>query len=601
MNKKDQKDLTILGLANFRNAKKVFGIKLDDRRRHIYIVGKTGSGKSTLLENMAIDDIRAGRGVGVVDPHGEFAERVLDFVPEERVDDVIYFNPADLDFPIAFNPLEQVGNEFRHLVASGIMGVFKKIWPDAWSARMEYILNNTLLALLEYPNSTILGIMRMFSQPEYRKKIVSGLQDPVIKAFWAEEFARYNQRFETEALAAIQNKVGQFVSNPLIRNILGQSSSALKMRKIMDEGKILVVNLSKGRIGEDNSALLGAMIITRLQLAAMSRVDVPEEKRRDFFLYVDEFQNFATDSFANILSEARKYHLSLTLAHQYIGQLDGGENTHVRDAIFGNVGTLITFRVGAVDGEFLEKEFMPEFVQNDLVNLAKYNVYLKLMIDGMAQRPFSAETIPPPRQPLISYRDVIIENSQKRYGTPRKIVEERISDEWMAGAQVVDDRISRRGEQSLSAILKPRPAREGEFRSKEAGQKPPNIDRANRFPERTNITLTTKPENKSASKPENQHLSESKISVEPQKSTQPPAHIFPEIETPPPIPYPKPKELPRQQKREIDLDDLRNSISESLSRAVSEKKSGTPIEKELLKEHDHENEAEKKESNFEET
>ncbi len=331
-------DLTPVGMYNFRNQRKTFGIKVDDRRRHIYVVGKTGVGKSTLLENMIIADVRAGKGVGVVDPHGELAEKILDFVPEERLDDVIYFDPSDMEYPIAFNPMEQVGNEFRHLVASGIMGVFKKIWPDAWSARMEYILNNTLLALLELPDATLLGILRMFAEPEYRKKIVENLKDPVIKAFWQNEFARYSQKLETEALAAIQNKVGQFVSNPLIRNILGQPRSALNMRQIMDTGKIFIVNLSKGKIGEDNSALLGAMIITRLNLAAMSRVDVPERDRRDFYLYVDEFQNFATDSFASILSEARKYHLSLTLAHQYIGQLTTSDSTKVRDAIFGNVG-----------------------------------------------------------------------------------------------------------------------------------------------------------------------------------------------------------------------------------------------------------------------
>src|SRR5580704_8839722 len=383
-------DITPIGFYNFRgNRDKKFGIKTDDRRRHIYVVGKTGVGKSTLLENMIIADVRSGKGVGVVDPHGELAEKILDFVPEERLDDVIYFDPSDMDYPIAFNPMEQVGNEFRHLVASGIMGVFKKIWPDAWSARMEYILNNTLLALLELPGSTLLGILRMFAEPEYRKKIVDNIKDPVIKAFWQNEFARYTQRLETEALAAIQNKVGQFVSNPLIRNILGQPRSTLNMRQIMDEGKIFIVNLSKGKMGEDNSTLLGAMIITRLQLAAMSRVDVKEDKRRDFFMYVDEFQNFATESFASILSEARKYHLSITLAHQYIGQLvtsDG--STKVRDAVFGNVGTIITFRIGAEDAEFLENEFLPEFEPQDLVNLAKANVYIKLMIDGVTTRPF---------------------------------------------------------------------------------------------------------------------------------------------------------------------------------------------------------------------
>ena len=449
-------ELTPLGFYNFRNQQKKFGIRVDDRRRHIYVVGKTGVGKSTLLENMIIADIRSGKGVGVVDPHGELAEKILDFVPEERLQDVIYFDPSDMEYPIAFNPMEQVGNEFRHLVASGIMGVFKKIWPDAWSARMEYILNNTLLALLELPDATLLGILRMFAEPEYRKKIVDNLKDPVIKAFWANEFARYSQKLETEALAAIQNKVGQFVSNPLIRNILGQPRSALNMRQIMDTGKIFIVNLSKGKIGEDNSALLGAMIITRLNLAAMSRVDIPEKDRRDFFLYVDEFQNFATDSFANILSEARKYHLSLTLAHQYIGQLMTSDSTKVRDAIFGNVGTIITFRVGAEDGEFLEKEFMPEFLQTDLVNLAKANIYVKLMIDGVASRPFSAETVPPERTPLVSYRDVIIKNSREKYGTPKSIVEARIAGEWLAKSDsAINEKMDRRDERHLSEVLRP--------------------------------------------------------------------------------------------------------------------------------------------------
>ncbi len=449
--------ITPIGMTNARGGARKFGIKLDDRRRHVYVIGKTGVGKTTLLENMAIADIQSGKGVAIVDPHGEFAEKLLDFIPENRLDDVIYFDPSDMANPIAFNPMEQVGTEFRHLVASGIMGVFKKIWPDAWSARMEYILNNTLLALLEFPGSTLLGILRMFAEPAYRKKIVDNLQDPVIRAFWQNEFARYTQRLETEALAAIQNKVGQFVSNPLIRNILGQSRSTLNMREIMDNGKIFIVNLSKGKMGEDNSALLGAMIITRLQLAAMSRVDIPEEKRRDFFMYVDEFQNFATESFASILSEARKYRLSLVLAHQYIGQLVSSEgNTRVRDAVFGNVGTIVTFRVGAADAEFLEKEFMPEFMQQDLVNLAKANIYVKLMIDGVASRPFSAETLPPQRPQLVSYRDVIIRNSEQRYGTPRAVVEQRIAGEWETTSEdIIQEKMGRRSERRLTEVLRP--------------------------------------------------------------------------------------------------------------------------------------------------
>jgi len=419
---KKNNEITFFGETTFRNRRKKFGIKLDDRRRHVYLVGKTGMGKTAMMENMAIQDIQKGWGIGFIDPHGEAAEELLDFVPSRRVNNVVYFNPADLDHPIAFNVMERVSPEYRHLVASGLMGVFKKIWPDVWSARMEYILNNTVLALLESPNTTLLGINRMLADSNYRKKIVEKVTDPVVKAFWVQEFAKYTQRYEVEATAAIQNKVGQFISNPLIRNIVGQVKSKIDMRKVMDGRKILIVNLSKGKIGEDNSLLLGALLITKLQLAAMSRVDVPEEKRKDFFLYVDEFQNFATESFVNILSEARKYRLSLTLGHQYIAQMD----EKVRDAVFGNVGTLISFRVGAEDAEFLEKEFTPEFTAPDLVNLPKYHIYVKLMIDGVAGKPFSATTLPPFPKPKKSNKEKIIKVSRERYGTPRKIIEEKI-------------------------------------------------------------------------------------------------------------------------------------------------------------------------------
>lgn len=449
-------EITLFGQTNFRNQKKRFGIKTDDRRRHMYLIGKTGMGKSTMLENMAIADIRAGRGVGIVDPHGEFAEKMLDFVPENRIDDVIYFNPADLEWPIAFNPLEAVSEEHRHLVASGLMSVFKKIWPDVWSPRMEYILNNSLLALLEYPNSTLLGIMRLLAEKDFRKEVVDNLQDPVIKAFWVNEFARYTQRFEVEATAAIQNKVGAFVSNPLIRNILGQPRSSIDMKKVMNEGKILIVNLSKGKIGEDSSRLLGGMIITKLQLAAMSRVAIPEAERRDFYLYIDEFQNFATESFAGILSEARKYRLCLILAHQYIGQLVHEMNTKVRDAVFGNVGTITAFRIGAEDSEFLEKEFAPDFTANDLLNLAKYGIYAKLMIDGVASRAFSAETLAPEEKPKESFRDPIVENTRHHYAVARSLVEEKIAKEWQAQSrESAEEKISRRAEQPVERVLRP--------------------------------------------------------------------------------------------------------------------------------------------------
>lgn len=445
-------EMTSFGRTNFRNHEVEFGIKLRDRRQHMYIIGKSGTGKSTLLENMAIGDIRASRGLAVVDPHGEFAEKMLDYIPEERIDDVIYFNPTDTEYPVAFNPLERVKDEERHLVASGIMAVFKKIWVDAWSARMEYILNNTLLALLEFPGATLLGIMRMFSDKEYRAKIVENLKDPVVKAFWLNEYARYSQKFETEAVAAIQNKVGQFVSNPLIRNIIGQVHSSIDLREAMDKGKIIIVNLSKGKIGEDNSALLGAMLITKLQTAAMSRVDLPMAERRDFYGYIDEFQNFSTESFANILSEARKYALNLTLAHQYIDQLD----EKVRAAIVGNVGTIVTFRVGATDAEFLEKEFAPEFEANDFVNLPNYHIYLKLLIDGVSSRPFSAKTLAPAEPQAQSFKDVIVENSRRKYAISRSLVEEKIAAEWLSGAEEVGRRVERRDEQPLRDTLKTR-------------------------------------------------------------------------------------------------------------------------------------------------
>ncbi|KUK49958.1 MAG: hypothetical protein XD75_0113 [Parcubacteria bacterium 33_209] len=416
------KDIIFFGKTNFRGEQKKFGIKFDDRRRHIYVIGKTGMGKTELLKNMAIQDIRNGGGLGFIDPHGEASEELLKFVPEERIKDVVYFNPSDIEKPIAFNIMEDVDPDYRHLIAGGLMGVFKKIWPDVWSSRMEYILNNAVLALLEIKGSTLLGINRLLSDAEWRKEVLEDVHDPVVKAFWTKEFSRYSQRYETEATAAIQNKIGQFISSPLIRNIVGQKKSTIDIRRIMDEKKILIVNLSKGRIGEDSSRLLGALLVTKLQLAAMSRVDIPENERNDFALYIDEFQNFSTDSFASILSEARKYRLSLILAHQYIGQMED----KVREAVFGNVGTMIAFRVGAEDAEFLEREFSPEFYSTDLVNLSKQNIYVKLMIDGLTSRPFSAETLAPATSDK-EYEREIIESSRKRYGKDRAIIEKDIS------------------------------------------------------------------------------------------------------------------------------------------------------------------------------
>lgn len=422
MNGTSKNQITLFAETNFRGLRKKFGIRQDDRRRHMYLIGKTGMGKTNLMEHMAIADIHAGNGICVVDPHGEFADKMLDYVPARRINDVIYFNPGDIDYPIAFNVMEAVDPQYKHLVASGLVGVFKKIWADTWGPRLEYVLRNAILALLDYPGSTLLGIMRMLVDKEFRKKVIKKITDPVVRTFWVEEFSKYPDRFMAEAIAPIQNKVGQFLSISLIRNIVGQPRSTIHMRDIMDNKKILLLNLAKGKIGEDASALFGAMIITKLQLAAMSRVDVPEEKREDFYLYVDEFQNFATDSFADIMSEARKYRLNLIIAHQYIGQL----SERVRDAVFGNVGTIISFRVGAADAEFLAREFEPIFNENDLVNLTKFNIYLKLMINGIASQAFSAVTLPPVWK-IEGNREKIIRVSRERYAKKREIVENKIA------------------------------------------------------------------------------------------------------------------------------------------------------------------------------
>ncbi len=409
--------------TTYRNQNKVFGIKNDDRRRHMYLIGKTGMGKSTILENMIISDIVAGRGVGVVDPHGDLAEKIIEYIPDSRIKDVVYFNPSDIDFPIAFNVVEQVDPHLRHLVASGLIGVFQKLWADSWGPRLEYILRNAILAILDFPGSTLLGVVRMLSDKAFRKKVVSNITDPVVKSFWEKEFASYADKFASEAVSPIQNKVGQFLSSAFMRNIVGQIKSTIDLREIMDNRKILIMNLSKGRIGEDNSALLGAMMITKIQLAAMSRVDIPEQDRQDFYLYIDEFQNFSTDSFANILSEARKYRLDLTLAHQYIEQL--GDT--VKAAVFGNVGTLAVFRVGAADAEELVKEFTPTFTEEDIVNLPKYEMCLKLMIDGVASEPFSARGLPPlPSEYKTGNTSKVIQYSRQQYATPKAEVEEKI-------------------------------------------------------------------------------------------------------------------------------------------------------------------------------
>ncbi len=424
----DPERITFFARTDARGQNVKFGIKAKDRTRHVYVIGKTGMGKSTLLENMAVQDLQNGEGLAFIDPHGQSAEAILQYVPEDRVKDVLYFAPFDTNNPVAFNIMEDVGPERRHLVVSGLMSVFKKIWVDAWSARMEYILQNTLMALLEYPESTLLGVNRMLSDKGYRQKVVDNITDPAVRSFWVDEFANYNERYMQEAGDAIKNKIGQFTANPLIRNIVGQPHSSFDLRKIMDERKILIVNLSKGMVGESNANLLGSMLTTRIYLAAMSRADLSPAAMQaapNFYFYVDEFQSFANATFADILSEARKYHLNLTIAHQYIEQME----EEVRNAVFGNVGTIISFRVGPFDAEVLETIFSPQFMAVDIVNLGFAQIYLTLMIDGIGSKPFSAVTLPPIERPEVSYRDVAVAHSREQFSTARAEVEKRIG-EW---------------------------------------------------------------------------------------------------------------------------------------------------------------------------
>ncbi|MDD3144712.1 MAG: DUF87 domain-containing protein [Candidatus Gracilibacteria bacterium] len=420
-----ESDLTPIGKTNFRGTNMSFGIGPNDRRRHMYVLGKTGMGKSTLLENMIIDDIRKGRGVAVIDPHGDLAEAVIGFIPKSRTNQTIIFDPSDTDWPIAFNMLEDISPEQRPLVASGLVGIFKKIFGDSWGPRLEYILRNTILALLEYSNTTLISIPLMLTSEIYRNKVVAKIKDPVVKKFWTGEFAKMAPNQRQEAIGPILNKVGQFLSSSILRNVLGQPKNSFSLRWAMDNNKIIIVNLSKGKIGEDASALLGAMMVTKFQMDAMSRADIPESKRVDFYLYVDEFQNFATDSFATILSEARKYKLNLVMANQYIDQMQES----VRGAVFGNVGSIVSFQVGYHDATILKEVLTGEILEDDLMNLKKYNIYTKQLIDGMPSPVFSASTFAPnlKQDEVFAKRyEKILTVSREKYSKPRKQIEERI-------------------------------------------------------------------------------------------------------------------------------------------------------------------------------
>lgn len=411
----EKQTINFFGKTLYKNRDTIFGIRDVDRRRHVWVIGKTGTGKSTLLENMAIDDLKKDRGICYIDPHGDACETLLEYVPKRRINDVIYFNPADRDFPIHINPLEVENKQEAELVVSGMMAIFTKIWANVWSARMEYILRNTLLTLALSREKTLNDVITLLTNKAYRNSIVSKVDDVILKRYWVEEYEKMPPNLQQEAISAILNKVGQFVTSPMIRNIISNTKSTVKLDDAMNEGKIILANLSQGRLGEDNAALLGAMLITKMQIAAMHRVEIEENKRRDFYLYVDEFQNFATSSFIKILSEARKYRLNIMLANQYMAQIP----EDVQKAILGNAGTIACFALGASDSDILHREFAEVFSQNDLVNLSKYQIAIKMMIDGQTSRPFVANTLPLPISKNQN-KEKVIQVSRSRWG--RKII-----------------------------------------------------------------------------------------------------------------------------------------------------------------------------------
>lgn len=417
-------NISAFGLTNFRGINHQFGMLRSDRSRHVYIIGQTGAGKSGTLELFALSDIFHGHGYAIIDPHGDFAVDNMRFIPGSRMEEVVYFNPADTAYPLGFNPLEVTNPSQKTNISSEVIGVLKRMFGESWGPRLEYILRYTILALLDRPSTTMLDITRMLTDKKFRKETLEYSTDTVVLQFWNVEFASWNDKFQSEAIAPVLNKVGAFTANPIIRNIIGQPKSTFNIREIMDEGKILIVNLSKGLIGEDNAAILGAFLVTKIQLAAMSRSDIPNiEDRRPFYLYVDEFQNFATDSFATILSEARKYGLNLTVANQYISQM----TETVRDAVFGNVGTMISFRVSADDSPILAKQFEPQFEPQDLLQMHNRHFIINMVIAGEKAPAFSATTLTlPPEQ--VDNTGRIIENTRRNYSRPRAEVEVEIAE-----------------------------------------------------------------------------------------------------------------------------------------------------------------------------
>ena len=416
---------TVLGVREQWGQERPFVLSPHDRRHHLYTIGKSGTGKTTFLHNLILQDIAAGHGVGVIDPHGDLAADLLDYIPRHRIEDVVYFDPADLEHPIGFNLLGFTPTEDRHLVASGIVSVFKSIWSDFWGPRLEYILYACVAALLDCENVSLLGIQRMLSDSRYRAWVVKQIKDPMVRSFWVNEFEGYNRSFLQEAVAPIQNKVGQLLMAPHLRNILGQVRSRIDARFMMDDGRIFIANVSKGKLGADKANLLGALLVTQFELAAMSRANVPETSRREFFLYVDEFHSFASSSFAPMLSEARKYRLCLTLSHQYTDQVP----PQIRDAVFGNVGSVVAFRVGQRDAELLEREFGKSYPSSQYIGLGNHEVCAKILKDGQHGEPFVGRTLP-----VWNRRhgrcDTILRRSQEKYGVQRKVVEDRI-ERWL--------------------------------------------------------------------------------------------------------------------------------------------------------------------------
>lgn len=418
----EPKNISLIGETNYRNEKIKFGIKRIDRRRHVYVVGKTGAGKSKLLELLMKEDIKDNRGFCLIDPHGDLAKEVLSHVPKSKIKDIVYVNPTDKDFPIPFNPLEYTRDyEKRQQVAVFFISIFKKIFAADWNERMEHILRFIILALLETKDSNILGVTRILTDTKYRTRVIGEIQDPVVKAFWANEYASWNEQFSSQAIVPILNKVGQFLANPIVRNMVGQRKNNLDFEKFMNEGKIVIINLVKGNLGDDNMTLLGSMLITKIQQVTLARAKLPENERRDFYFYIDEFQNFATEAFKSILSESRKYHLDLTIAHQYISQLPDD----IKSSVFGNVGSIIVFAVGGDDASYLSKEFAPVFSPDDMISLEAREMFVKMSVDGKMTKPFSARTLTvTPSE--TNYTSEIVDYSRSKYAENRVAVERDI-------------------------------------------------------------------------------------------------------------------------------------------------------------------------------